>query len=103
MITLYFVLHPHLHGWRWAIHMDVPPTVRDIATRSCCQAGFGLSRQDADLAGQVSLYTLMAFCDKRRMAYRVQPLDFHFDIVPAGDLLMVTRDGGITIDIEGGP
>lgn len=102
MITLYFVLHPHKHGWRWAIHVDVPPTVRDLAVRSCCNAGFGMSRDEADGAGQVALYTVMAFCDKRRLLYRVQPLDFQFDIVPAGDLLMVTREGGVTIDVQGG-
>jgi hypothetical protein len=102
MIVLYFVLHPHLHGWRWAIHMDVPPSVHDVATRSCCNAGFELDRQQADLVGQVSLYTLITFCEMRRFVVRVQPLEFPADIVPAGGLVVVDRDGGPTIDLEGG-
>lgn len=90
MIRLHFVLHPHQWGWRWAIHLNQPPSTEDPSIPSCLNAGIEASEQEADERGQVALYTLMHFCRRIRTPNEVQAHRFEVDIIPAGSVVQIS-------------
>lgn len=89
MIRLHFVLHPHQWGWRWAIHLNQPPTEVDPQIPSCLNAGIEATEAEADERGQVALYTLMNFCRRIRTPETVTPHRFDVDIIPAGAVVHI--------------
>lgn len=61
MFPLLFVLHPHQHGWRWAIYRVDERTMLANPRAGCVNAGFQRTKQEADDIGQQCLYTLLSF------------------------------------------
>ena len=104
VIRLHFVLHPHQWGWRWAIHLNQPPSTEDPSIPSCLNAGIEATEQEADERGQVAVYTLMHFCRRIRTPNEVQAHRFEVDIIPAGSVVQIsdTKAGAQAVIAGGG-
>lgn len=82
MFPLLFVLHPHQHGWRWAIYHVSERDMLANPRAGCVNAGFQLSRHEADDIGQQCLYTLLSFGSKLGHKLPVKAFTYDFDLTP---------------------
>jgi hypothetical protein len=82
-MRLVFLLHPHQHGWRWAIYWAKPDNVTDRPLEQCVNAGFEATRDEADRRGQDCLYTVLAFMARTgRPVPKVEPITLDSDPLP---------------------
>ena len=82
MLSLLFVLHPHLYGWRWAIMRATEAQLVAEPTRRCVNAGFSVDRADADDRGQLALYTVLAFAASLNLSCPVTAIELDYDPLP---------------------
>lgn len=88
MYPLVFLLHPHLHGWRWAIYWANRDRVLAEPLSRCVNAGFEPDQRSADLHGQDCLYTLLNFGQLTKVAQSI-PVDavtLDYDPIPPSAL-----------------
>ena len=81
-VPLLFVLHPHLHGCRWAI---MRATVEELIARptvGCINAGFGDTKEAADQLGQLALYSILSFASTIQVQCPVSNVSLDYDPVP---------------------
>lgn len=82
MIRLLFVLHPHQHGWRWAIYHVSERDMLANPRSGCINSGFQLSQPAADDIGQQCLYTLLGFISKTGGRHHVTARTYDTDLTP---------------------
>jgi hypothetical protein len=79
VLSLLFVLHPHLYGWRWAVMRATKTELLAEPTRRCVNAGFASDKADADDRGQLALYTVLAFAASLNLSCPVTAVELDHD------------------------
>lgn len=82
MFPLLFVLHPHQHGWRWAIYRVPEAEMLDNPRAGCINSGHCGTKDAANLYGQDCLATLTQFAAAIGVATQVIPLTYNTDLTP---------------------
>ena len=83
MIPLLFVLHPHKHGYRWALMRATEDELLAEPTRRCVNAGFSDTLEHADIVGQIALYSVLSFAATVGMSCKVTALTLGHDPLPS--------------------
>jgi len=82
-VEVLFVLHPHLHGWRWAIMFATVEQLLTEPALRCVNAKFCNTLEEADEHGQNCLYSILAF--NQRMGgppINVSNVSLDYDPIP---------------------
>jgi hypothetical protein len=82
MFPLLFVLHPHQHGWRWAIYRVPEQEMLANPRAGCINAGFELTKDEANLRGQDCLASVTQFAAAIGVAAPVTPFTYNTDLTP---------------------
>jgi hypothetical protein len=89
VLSLLFVLHPHLYGWRWAVMRATEAELLAEPTRRCVNAGFAVDRADADDRGQLALYTVLAFAASLNLSCPVTAVELDHDPLTVDETQLV--------------
>ena len=90
MVPLLFLIHPHRHGYRWAIMRATEAEMLAEPTSRCVNAGFSDTAEHADQVGQLALYTVLSFAQQIGIGCNVTPVTLDHDPLPdesVGELL----------------
>jgi hypothetical protein len=95
-VDIHYLLHPHLHGWRWSVSYSDDPCDWD----RIINAGMGTdetSRKSADIDGQRVLYSVMNALGILGIEANVIATELDHDPIPAGPVEAIDTDAGVVI------
>jgi hypothetical protein len=94
-VDVHYLLHPHLHGWRWAVSYTADPCDWD----RIINAGMGAvetSRESADEVGQRVLYSCMNALKLLGIDSTVIAVELDHDPLPDSPVGPVDTANGVT-------